>query len=137
MFSGGAPQVRKQTRDVAAVLRVAAGAADYFVFGEDDMELCRHGFLATSYLLNRATKAYPRWLAIRASFGMNGIFLHDADVLPFAGYLEAHQARRPPDHLVVEWYAGETDESKRHKAGRAHLGFKWNIFDHLGHKSTR
>ena len=67
---------------------------------------------------------------------MNGIFLKDADLLPFADYLEEHQARRPPDHLVVEWFAGERDQSKTYKTNRPHLGFRWNIFSHLGTKST-
>ncbi len=50
----------------------------------------------------------------------------------FAGYLTQHQQRRPPDHLVVEWYAGESAESKAYKGGRANIGFKYNMFNHIG-----
>lgn len=67
---------------------------------------------------------------------MNGIFLPDEDLEVFADYLVKHQERRPPDHLVVEWYAGETAEAKAHKAGRANIGFKYNLFDHIGEVST-
>lgn len=40
--------------------------------------------------------------------------------------------RRPPDHLVVEYYAGETKAAKDYKGERANIGFKYNIFNHLG-----
>ena len=129
-------RVRKQTRDVASVLRLIHDQARYFVFGEDDMALCYHGFRAMSYIVERASQFYPDWLAIRASFGMNGIFLKDEDLIPFADYLVEHQARRPPDHLVVEWFAGELDQSEAYKNNRPHLCFRWNIFQHLGTKST-
>ncbi len=52
-------------------------------------------------------------------------------------YTHSHaQVRRPPDHLVVEWFAGETEEAARHKNGRANIGFKFNLFDHIGLVST-
>ena len=44
--------------------------------------------------------------------------------------------RRPPDHLVVEWYAGEKPESKRYRGNRANIGFKYNLFNHIGSVST-
>jgi len=106
------------------------------------------------------------------------------DLRVFGDYLVKHQARRPPDHLVVEWYAGETPEAKvndssassrttcpaaalanacdpcltsrtapsctltgtpcpppprlpqAHKGSRANVGFRYNLFDHLGAVST-
>jgi hypothetical protein len=67
---------------------------------------------------------------------MNGIFMPMGDVPVFGDYLIRHQQRRPPDHLVVEWYAGETPESQAHRGSRANMGFKHNLFDHIGAVST-
>ena len=143
-------RVRKQTRNVAAVMRRAytsfpdsaaagtgaAAVGRYYLFLEDDMLLCRHGLVAIQYLLAKASRYHPNWLAIRASYGMNGIFMHMADVPVFAAYLFRHQLRRPPDHLVVEWFAGETPEAKAHRGARANVGFRHNIFDHIGTLSS-
>jgi hypothetical protein len=65
-----------------------------------------------------------------------GIFMPNEDMKVFAEYLMKHHARRPPDHLVVEWFAGETAESAHHKKNRANIGFRYNIFDHIGVTST-
>jgi hypothetical protein len=67
---------------------------------------------------------------------MNGIFMHGKDLATFADYLIKHQARRPPDHLVVEWFAGETAEASAYKGQRANVGFRYNLFDHIGVTST-
>ena len=137
--------VRKQTRDVVSVMREATKVGrrgKYYLFLEDDMLLCPSGFAAIQYMLHKSALYHPDWLAVKASYGMNGIFLHGKDVQPFSEYLERHQARRPPDHLVVEWFAGETPESKRYKHHggkglvRANIGFKYNLFDHIGTSST-
>eukprot|EP00903_Cladosiphon_okamuranus_P013250 g12355.t1 len=130
------PKVRKQTRDLVHLLRAAAGRAEHYLFMEDDMLLCQGGAAAIGRMLNKAHSYFPDWIAIRASFGMNGIFIQDRDVLLFANYLEKHQKRRPPDHLVVEWFAGETPASHAYKGNRKHMAFRYNVFEHLGSVST-
>ena len=130
-------RVRQQTLDVVSNIRAAAKQnPSYYLFLEDDMAMCDQAMLVIEYLLTRVTARAPNWFAVRASFGLNGIFMQGRDIGAFASYLEKHRARRPPDHLVVEWFAGESAESKQYKAGRPHFGFRYNIFDHRGTTST-
>jgi hypothetical protein len=128
--------VRRQTRDIVYVIRKNINKAQHYLFLEDDMQLCGQGFMAIQYLLRKADRYHPNWLAIRASYGMNGIFMHNDDLNVFADYLMKNQIRRPPDHLVVEWFAGESQESAQYKQLRKNIGFKFNLFDHLGVVST-
>ena len=136
--------VRKQTRNIASVAATAAatamamagGGRGVFVFSEDDMELCPHFLRTAHYLLARADALHGDWFAIRASFGMNGIFMRNTDLPVFTSYLLEHQARRPPDHLVTEWMAGETKQAAAVRGRRPHLGFRYNLLDHLGATST-
>jgi hypothetical protein len=128
--------VRRQTRNIVSVMRKSVNHGRYYLFLEDDMVLCQHGLFTINYLLHKANAYHPNWLAIRTSYGMNGIFMHNKDLETFGSYLIKHQVRRPPDHLVVEWYAGETPEAKAYKANRVNIGYKWNLFDHLGVIST-
>jgi hypothetical protein len=132
-------RVRHQTRDVASLVLhdEVKDKSEYFLFMEDDLRLCNHGILAFRYLISKANVYNPNWMAIRVSYGMIGIFMHGGqDLTAFGNYLIRHQRRRPPDHLVVEWFAGEKPESRRYKNGRPHVAFKYNLFDHIGAKST-
>lgn len=129
-------RVRKQTRDLAAVMHLAIDTSRYYLFAEDDMLLCRQGFISLHYMISKAAQIHPNFIAIRASYGMNGIILHTKDLPIFQAYLVKHQARRPPDHLVVEWFAGETDEAKTYRGSRQNVGFKYNLFEHIGRVST-
>eukprot|EP00511_Aplanochytrium_stocchinoi_P004582 CAMPEP_0204842086 /NCGR_PEP_ID=MMETSP1346-20131115/44624_1 /ASSEMBLY_ACC=CAM_ASM_000771 /TAXON_ID=215587 /ORGANISM="Aplanochytrium stocchinoi, Strain GSBS06" /LENGTH=356 /DNA_ID=CAMNT_0051980639 /DNA_START=206 /DNA_END=1273 /DNA_ORIENTATION=+ len=130
--SGAVPgyRVRQQTRDVVTTMRyiIKNYKFSYFLFMEDDFELCSHGFDAIRYLLDRATLYHGDWIAIRASYGLNGIFLQAQDVDKLANYFEQHQARRPPDHLIVEWFAGETKQAQKDKGDRVNIGFRYNLW---------
>ena len=100
------------------------------------MELCPHALFSIQYMLTKAERYFSNFMMIRCSYGMNGIIIRDEDMRSFGDYLVEHQVRRPPDHLVVEWFAGETEQSNKLKAGRAHLSFRYNILNHLGKIST-
>ena len=36
----------------------------------------------------------------------------------------------------MEWYAGETEESSAYRKSRQNIGFKYNLFEHIGATST-
>ena len=38
--------------------------------------------------------------------------------------------------IQVEWYAGETQESRTYRGSRQNIGFKYNLFEHIGQIST-
>lgn len=128
--------VRRQTRNIAYVIEKALNIADYYLFLEDDMQFCPQSLLSFQYLISKANEYHQNWIAIRASYGMNGIFMRNKDLEEFSNYLLKHQTRRPPDHLVVEWYAGETKEALAYRQKRVNIGFKYNLFNHLGIIST-
>ena len=122
--------------DLAAVLEKAVEKSSYYLFQEDDMLPCKQLPVVLTYLLSKANSYSPDWIAIRASYGMNGILLHGKDLSFFINYLNKHQARRPPDHLVVEWFAGETAESRNYRGNRQNIGYRYNILEHIGIVST-
>ena len=70
---------------------------------EDDFETCRNAIQAIQYVLDKAQEYNPSYLALRVSYGMNGIIMKSEDALAFADYLWQHVARLPPDLLYGEY----------------------------------
>lgn len=132
--------VRQQTRDVVQVMAVASALysrqAAYYMFQEDDFRLCPRAGEALGYMLAKADVVAPDWNAIRVSFGLNGAIIRMADVPVLAAYYTEHVARRPPDHMTVEWFAGEKPQSAAAKRGRPHVAFRYNILEHFGFSSS-
>jgi hypothetical protein len=110
----------------------------YYMLMEDDFRLCPDALRALAFGLARASAlhAAPPWNALRVSFGLNGGVARGADARALAAYLREHAARRPPDHLWVEWFAGERPQSAARKAGRPHAAFRYNVLEHFGASSS-
>jgi hypothetical protein len=123
---------QKQTADLVPMMKRIAGRAKYFMFMEDDFVACPGMLESIQIAILKANQVDKDWIAIFAGFGMNAILLQDRDVVPFADYLEAHAVRRPPDHLIVEWSCGETQQSSAYKGNRKHFAFRHTIFQHIG-----
>jgi hypothetical protein len=143
------PRVRRQTLDVISLLDHVVNQSHYFYFTEDDFEFCPNTLLALSYMVSKANsyQGVGKWAGIRCSFGLNGILMHNGgglgtdasgtakppDVWRFGQYLLRHFNRRPPDHLVVEFYAKESEEAKEYFGDSRHvMAFRYNVGNHIG-----
>mmetsp|Transcript_24001 Transcript_24001/g.57020 ORF Transcript_24001/g.57020 Transcript_24001/m.57020 type:complete len:326 (+) Transcript_24001:1321-2298(+) len=136
--------VQQQTIDLAEIFAVADAAlprAELVMAAEDDWLLCPNGLLAILHLVRTASALDPHWIALRCSYGFNGIVLRAADLPSLVEHLAAHFVRRPPDHLVFEWFSGEWHAKQKlpgsaNAAGRSYRTYRHNLFYHIGHIST-
>jgi hypothetical protein len=129
---------------VLSLLRLVQGKSFFYLFTEDDFVLCPNGLLALSHFIRKALDYQRTFSALRCGIGLNGIVMQNGgggqtknDLRAFADFLEANYPRRPPDHLVVEFFAKESQAGKQVFAERHPMAFRYNLFAHLGgEKST-
>jgi hypothetical protein len=130
-------RVRQQTLDMASVYEEAAKLKPWLFFlMEDDFRLCPHFFQVLHYALFKVNLVDPNWLMLRISYGLAGGVMHGSDTRAFAKYLRDNVMRRPPDHLLVEWFAGEKPASAAYKGTRKHFAFRYNLLQHFGTVSS-
>eukprot|EP00656_Telonema_subtile_P012746 TRINITY_DN16437_c0_g1_i1.p1 TRINITY_DN16437_c0_g1~~TRINITY_DN16437_c0_g1_i1.p1 ORF type:complete len:309 (+),score=38.76 TRINITY_DN16437_c0_g1_i1:112-1038(+) len=132
--------VRRQSLDLVSAFqlwsaKVLALGASYFLTVEDDMELCPSGMQAIRYAVSKAS-ARLNWSVLRVSYGMNGLVFKAADVSVYGEYLHTRFSKRPPDHIVVEWFASETIPATQHFKGRKNAAFRYQLWEHLGSVSA-
>ena len=60
----------------------------------------------------------PNWVALRVSYGFNGIIVPQKDVPNLREHIAKGYGRRPPDHLIFEWFSGEVPETAAYVRGR-------------------
>ena len=130
-------EVRQQSRDLVAlfqhVLALPPSArGDLLLLMEDDFVPCEGMIDMVARVVPRVASADAQWLALRISYGMNGIVLPagEDDVGAFSRYLYAKLARLPPDMLWGEWVAGQQSR------GRTEYIYKFNLLDHVGDVSS-
>jgi hypothetical protein len=137
--------VQQQTLDLAAVFRLAAAlapSARLVLAAEDDWVLCPNGLLALLHFVREATRLDPRWKALRCSYGFNGVVVRGEELRELAAHLAAHSARRPPDHLVYEWFSNEWASKQPPADGdeaasaRSYRVYRHNLWYHIGQVST-
>ena len=71
-------QVRQQTLDIAALIRITRQSFSeapprFVLLMEDDWLVCPSALLALQYLLDKAYAYDEDWLALRVSYGFNGV----------------------------------------------------------------
>jgi len=131
-------KVYQQSCDLVAALQglQTLPRAKYTMLMEDDWLLCPNGLTSLVYFIDKATRYDREWIALRVSYGFNGVVLRDADLPSLQRHLAKHAARRPPDHLLFEWFSGERDDTRKHAFNRSYRIFRHNLFYHIGQVST-
>lgn len=122
--------VRAQTRNLVELLSLARHRGTYYMFMEDDFRVCPFMLRALHYVLAKAHTQQPSWLAIRLSYGMNGVLLRSSDLGPLIMHMRAGIARKPPDILWQEWATGD-DRTQELKA-RPLMVYRYNMMAHIG-----
>lgn len=126
-------QVRKQSCDLVSLIEYALGSAttSHYMFMEDDFLPCRDIVPIISYLVNKVSRLNSDWLALRFSFGMNGILMRTAELIQFKTYLFDRIAQLPPDMVYEEWLKFQRSSAKREQHIYVH-----NLLDHVGKISS-
>ena len=107
--------VQRQSCDLVAAfhaLTAVTPIAAHVLLLEDDWLLCPNGFAAILHAMDKASRYDPGWLALRVSYGFNGVIIPGKDLPSLTDHLTAHFDRRPPDHLLFEWFSGERDDTR-------------------------
>ncbi|KAL3929814.1 MAG: hypothetical protein SGPRY_001800 [Prymnesium sp.] len=111
-----AQKVQRQSCDIAAamdaMLAQVSPSALHVMLLEDDWLICPHALEASLHLISKAYRYDPDWIALRVSYGFNGIIVRGADMSNLRDHIANNHAERPPDHLVFEWFAGEPPLSR-------------------------
>jgi hypothetical protein len=100
----------------------------YIMLLEDDFTLCQNGFYAIEYVMRKSTFWNPNWIALRVSYGMNGIIMKKSDINLLVFYFESTlNSGKPPDHLFYDFCR---------RSGRDIMTYRNNLFFHIGKTST-
>ncbi len=115
-----------------ALLRHVQGTSRFYLFTEDDFELCSNGVTALTYFIGRAMDYQGTFSALRCGIGLNGIILQNGadglmnDVKAITLLPENHTMSF--NELVLQFVTSSTPKGKNHFDWREPMTFKYNLF---------
>ena len=128
-------QVRQQSCDLLSMIEHNFSKRNFsfahYLFMEDDFITCANMVHIISYLIGKVERLDPDWLAIRLSFGMNGILMKALDLLAFKHVLQQGLTQLPPDLIYQEWL-----EQMQREENRTQYIYEHNLLDHIGSVSS-
>lgn len=78
----------------------------------------------------------PKWVALRVSYGNNGLVLRCADLPLVIKFAEEAKKLGPLDSLLGEFLTGAGDQGEV-LAGRSYSVYRYNLLQHIGDVSAR
>ncbi|CAK0787359.1 hypothetical protein CVIRNUC_010579 [Coccomyxa viridis] len=131
-------EVRRQTCDLITLLEMAEPLSHYYLFMEDDFRVCPYAIRIMDYIVRKlnAVPSTAAWLAVRLSYGMNGILITVKNLPSLISYMRTHTARLPPDLLWLEWFQGRRPETWDAVRGHPLYVYHKNLLDHIGALSS-
>mmetsp|Transcript_8610 Transcript_8610/g.25858 ORF Transcript_8610/g.25858 Transcript_8610/m.25858 type:complete len:641 (+) Transcript_8610:373-2295(+) len=126
--------VRQQTLDLITLMGLARGRGTLYMFLEDDFRVCPYTIRAVHYALAKLHNQQPNWLALRISYGMNGVVMRTKDIPSLIRHFKAGVARKPCDILWQEWAVGT--KRPRELGVRQLSVYRYNMMAHRGDVSS-
>ena len=103
---------------------------------EDDFEACPGISKVLHQMIYSISSLDTNWSMLRTGFGGNGLVWRGKDMPALSAYLARERNFRINDHLFMEWYHMESEESRAYNKGRLHAVGQHNLWLHRGVKST-
>lgn len=86
--------------------------------------------------LTAVEEAQPRWLALRVSYGNNGLVFRCDDLPVIIKFAEESKRYGPLDSLLGEYLTGSQPQDES-LTGRAYAVYRYNLLQHIGDVSAR
>jgi len=120
---------------LAQLASLSEPSSEYFMLMDGTFEMCPlalHHLLYALQKLNTQRKPEDSWLALRVSYGMNGLLLRRPDQKAFAAFLAQRGATLPVGDIWREFAMHESDEAAALAKKRELYIYRFNLLVRLG-----
>jgi hypothetical protein len=132
--------VQRQALCIVNTLSKIYGRSYEVLIMEDDFLLCPGALRLIHCILHRVSAGRKTWIAMRISYGMNGILIRNQDIPKIIIFLILNMWHKPSDHNIVEWFLGETGDGRptgtNPRQRRPYFVYRYNLMSHIGSVSS-